>query len=187
MKKILALATILLPFTSFADSTRNTFIGISVPVNSVIESASAVNNNLIGFNAFVGVNPTNDFKFDAELSLSGYPKMGIQRFLPASFMGNMYLRHEFFKGFVPYVGGGIGLGYLGTTELPTKGYVSGMSFAYQVKLGVNFELSDKLDLIMGVKYKDYGNLKIAFGSKNETVVNLYETAVSTGFVYKFAL
>ena len=187
MKKILVLATMLLPFTSFADSTRNTFIGLSMPVNSVIESDSDTNNNWIGFNTFVGFNPISNFKFDAELSFSGYPKIGTQRILPASFMGNMYLRHEFFRGFTPYIGAGIGMGYLGITDLDTKGYISGMSLAHQIKFGVNFELSDKLDLILGAKYKNYGNLKMGFGSKNEHIINLYETGIHAGFAYKFAL
>lgn len=187
MKKILALAAILLPLTSFADSTRNTFVGVSVPVNSVIEEGDSTLTNLIGFNAFAGFNPVNNFKFDLELSLSGYPKVSDNRVLPGSLMTNIYLRHEFFKGFVPFIGAGFGMGYLGVTELPTKGYKSGMALAHQIKLGVNFELSDKLDLIMGLKYKNYGNLKMAFGSKDEEIVNMYETSIHTGFAYKFAL
>ncbi|MEI6426932.1 MAG: P44/Msp2 family outer membrane protein [Pseudanabaena sp. ELA607] len=88
-------------------------------------------------------------------------------FSTIALMANGYYDIPTGSGFKPYVGGGLGLAFV-SADLGLKdnagnaGSVSasGSSFAYQLKAGVTYAVSDNLDLGLGFRMFAQGNAKV---------------------------
>lgn len=90
----------------------------------------------------------------------------------------------------PYVGGGIGYSWLkGTEKINTLGILPELDgnytekdkdFSWNVGLGVGYELNQNIDLTLGYRYENLGEIK-----SNGTTMELKNQKVSLGLRYTF--
>jgi opacity protein-like surface antigen len=103
-------------------------------------------------------------------------------------MGNLWLDLDTGSGFTPYIGGGIGAGYV-TAESPgTLGVdpldVDGFGLAYQVGAGVKFDVADNLALDLGYRFKGVSAEISGDGSEDTTAhvgSHVLQVGLSVGF------
>ena len=99
-------------------------------------------------------------------------------------MGNLWLDLDTGSGFTPYIGGGIGAGYV-TAESADAGLdADGYGLAYQVGAGVKFDVADNLALDLGYRFK--GLSAEISGDGTEDVVahvgsHVLQVGLSVGF------
>ena len=109
-------------------------------------------------------------------------------FSASAAMFNAYLHHEISEGISPYVGLGLGMGLV-TGELDLYGYGiylsdTAISISYQLMLGVNFDVSDRFLVNVGVRYRDYGQLEMGYGT-TKFLFDVDATEFNVGVAYKF--
>jgi len=78
-------------------------------------------------------------------------------------MFNLVYDIENDSGMTPYFGGGLGIGWL---EIPL--FESGAAFAYQVLAGVNCEMTERTDLILGYRYAGMSDPETSIGENSMT-------------------
>ncbi|MCI5073446.1 outer membrane beta-barrel protein [Oricola sp.] len=72
-------------------------------------------------------------------------------------LGNMWFDLDTGAGFTPYLGGGLGAGYLHIEANPTPSSTlldaDGIGLGYQVGAGVNFDVSENVGVDLGYRFK----------------------------------
>jgi opacity protein-like surface antigen len=73
-------------------------------------------------------------------------------------MGNLWVDLDTGSGFTPYIGGGLGIGYIAAESPGDGGEVTpldadGIGLAYQVGAGVQFEVANNVALDLGYRFK----------------------------------
>ena len=59
--------------------------------------------------------------------------------------------------------------------------------SYQIMLGVNFALNDRVDLNLGLKYQYYGEVEFKQNNAEVATIDVDGTEFYFGAVYKFSL
>lgn len=73
----------------------------------------------------------------------------------AALMGNLWFDLDTGSGFTPYVGGGLGVGYVAATNDSLLLDVNGIGLAYQVGAGVKFDVADNIAVDLGYRFKGF--------------------------------
>lgn len=145
-----------------------------------------------GFGAVVGNRLSDHVKIEFETSYTGAEKS--KRGTDYNYdvwanMLNVYLFQEYAGAIAPYAGLGVGFATIwGDVDAP-YGHMSDSVFdlSYQIMLGVNFALNDRIDLNLGVKYQYYGELEHELHDKEFAITDVDATEFYFGAVYKFGL
>ncbi|MBR4892283.1 MAG: porin family protein [Alphaproteobacteria bacterium] len=202
MKKVIcALSAIVLTTTANAyDNRRETYAGIRFHKNENITfkfdidggSDTTIRDDNFGFGAVVGNRLTDHITIEVETAYTGTE----QKYTTSNFnydiwsnMLNVYLFQEFSEAVSPYVGLGIGFAsFWGDIKTPYA-HLSDSTFdlSYQIKLGVNFALNNRIDLNIGVKYQHYGEINHKINGNPFATSTASATEFYFGGAYKFSI
>ncbi len=176
---------------------RDNYVGFRIQKNEHIEFDYEIEHGLntnvhddnFGLNLMVGNRLTDYVKIEFETAYTGaeFSKYDINfDYSIWSNMMNVYMFREFDGAVAPYAG--IGLGFA-TIWSDVSGVKSDTHFdlTWQVMLGVNFALNERIDLNVGVKYQNYGKVEHELKKGDNASTTIDATALYFGAAYKFGL
>jgi opacity protein-like surface antigen len=150
--------------------------------------------------AAVGAHVTDNLRAELELSTSSFgvvdvtiddtpPAIGItDGSASASYLlGNLWFDIDTGSGFTPYIGGGLGAGFLSAEGDPAVGDpvdVSGWGWAYQVGAGVKIDVADNIALDLGYRWKAIVDAEVE-GGGDDAVANIGSHVVQVGLTVGF--
>lgn len=106
-------------------------------------------------------------------------------------MLNMYLFQEFSGAVAPYAGVGVGVtGIWSNMDAHAAGVQikdTAFDMSWQLMLGINFALNDRIDLNLGVKYQKYGTIEHTNSNVVISTTDIDATEFYISGVYKFGL
>ncbi len=211
MKKITALILCLLSIPAFAEDwyedknytstpKRDTYVGFRLHQNKHIAFGYEINDGAnmtlkddsFGVGLTVGNRLTNHVKIEFETLYTN----GKERKYDTDFnfdiwanMLNVYIYQQFDGAVEPYAGIGIGLaglwGNVNGGGLDMSESTADMTWS--LMLGVNFALNDRIDLNVGVKYQNYGDLDFNNNGEAYASTEIDATEIYIGASYKFGL
>lgn len=104
-------------------------------------------------------------------------------------LGNLWFDLDTGSGFTPYVGGGIGAGYItaeGTSTVPYSVDLSGWGLAYQLGAGVKFDVADNIALDLGYRWKSIVNAELTGGVNNDdAIADFGSHVIQAGLTFGF--
>jgi len=102
--------------------------------------------------------------FSASGAFAGQPFNSDASFQTATVFGNVWFDLDFLGGdrIKPYIGGGVGLGVIDANLFDNLGAiqdidVDGAVFAYQLGFGLNFGITQRLDLGAGYRFRGFAS------------------------------
>lgn len=101
-------------------------------------------------------------------------------------LGNVWFDLDTGTGFTPYVGGGLGAGFVsaeGGVGLDTVD-LSGWGWAYQVGAGVKFDVADNIALDLGYRYKAVVDAEVE-GGGDDAIANVNSHVIQAGLTIGF--
>lgn len=173
---------------------RDNYVGIRLHKNENIAfdfkphsgTGTTIRNDSFGIGAYIGNRLTDHVKieFESLYTGGGEEKYGSDfNFNIWANMLNVYLYQQFGGAVEPYAGLGIGIsGIWGNVEgnINLSDATADMSWAAMV--GVNFALNSRIDLNLGLKYQNYGDIDMG-----NTSTEIDATEFYIGAAYKFGL
>lgn len=176
------------------DSTpkRDNYVGIRIHKNENIAfgiepgigDGWTLREDSFGFGAMVGNRLTDHIKIEFETEYT-YAKQSGYNFNVWANMLNVYLYQQFGGAVEPFVGLGVGVsGLWGDADNGMDDATADMSWGAMA--GVNFALNERVDLSLGVKYQNYGDLNLQ-GNGNSASVEVDGTELYISAAYKFGL
>jgi opacity protein-like surface antigen len=101
-------------------------------------------------------------------------------------LGNLWFDIDTGSGFTPYIGGGLGAGYVTAegTAVGTPIDMSGWGWAYQVGAGVKIDVADNMALDLGYRYKAVVGAELE-GGGDDAVADLGSHVVQVGLTFGF--
>ncbi len=178
----------------YASQQRDNYLGVRLHKNDNIAFKFEAEDNLsttlrddrFGVGLYVGNRLTNHVKIEFEtLYNSGKEKKYNNDF---SFniwsnMLNVYIYQQVEDVVEPYFGLGVGVsGLWGDIKGITNLSDANADMSWAAMVGVNFALNTRVDLNLGLKYQNYGNIKM-----NNASTKIDATEFYVGAAYKFGL
>lgn len=196
---VVGLATLFLPtianaYYDYEPVNRDNYVGIRIHKNDNIafrfetssENGTTIRDDSFGIGAYVGNRLTSHIKIEFEtLYNSGREKKYNNDFSfnVWSNMLNLYVYQQIESAVEPYFGFGIGVsGLWGDVSGDINLSDSTADMSWSAMLGVNFALNSRIDLNLGLKYQNYGDIKMA-----KTTTEIDATEIYIGAAYKFGL
>lgn len=145
-----------------------------------------------GIGAVVGNRLSDNVKIEFESSYTGMKESHRTTALDFDVWANMfnvYLFQEFDGAIAPYAGMGIGFAAIwGAVDAPYANMSDSVfDLSFQIMLGVNFALNDRVDLNLGVKYQYYGEVEFENNGAEFATTDVDGTEFYFGAVYKFSM
>lgn len=154
-------------------SLRSDITGFAGPsVLDVTQNTGFLGGAALGFEIFENIRTEVEFSyqrsslsdFTASGAFQGQPFDNDATFQTATVFGNLWFDLDFLGGdrIKPYIGGGVGLGVIDANLFDNLGAISdvdvdGAVFAYQLGFGVNFGLSQRIDLGAGYRFRGFAS------------------------------
>ena len=198
MKKLTCLLTLLTISTpSFAyDARHETYAGFRIHKNENIAfeydvhgaSDTTLRRDNFGIGGIIGNRLSDHVAIEFETSYTGAKNNSFDYDIWSN-MFNMYLFQEFSDAIAPYAGLGIGFASIwGDIDMPGANFSdSTFDWSYQIRLGVNFALNDRVDINLGVKYQYYGEIEHKLHGNEYATTTATATEFYFGGAYKFSL
>ncbi|MBL8594250.1 MAG: porin family protein [Devosia sp.] len=103
-------------------------------------------------------------------------------------LGNLWVDFDTGSGFTPYIGGGLGVGYV-HAESPGAGPVApldadGVGLAYQLGAGVQVDVADNIALDLGYRWKGV-SAEISGDGTEDVVAHVGSHVVQVGLTFGF--
>lgn len=211
MKKIICILGCLVALPAMADEwyegyrydsrpQYDTYIGLRIHQNKHLAMKYDVTGGLnttikddsMGIGLNIGNRLTNHVKLEFETSYTGGQDNKYDtdfEFDIWSNMLNMYLYQEFDGAVETYAGLGVGIAskWGDVTNAHAKMSDTSTDLSWAAMLGVNFALNSRLDLNVGVKYQNYGDIKHISNDKTYATTKIDATEIYIGAAYKFGL
>jgi opacity protein-like surface antigen len=180
--------------------SRDTYVGFRIHKNESLSlkfevpdaAGFKLRKDNFGIGAVVGNRLSDNVKVEFETSYTGMKDAHYNTTLNFDVWANMFNMYYFkeFDGVIsPYAGVGVGFaaiwGSVSSLYLNMSDSVFDLSF--QLMLGVNFALNDRVDLNLGVKYQYYGEVEYKQNGIEVATVDVDGTEFYFGAVYKFGL
>lgn len=178
---------------------RDTYVGMRIHKNENIAfrvesdgwDGTTIRDDRFGFGIVVGNRLTDHIKieFESEYTYGGGKKYGTEYdFDIWSNMLNVYLYQQFGGAVEPYAGLGIGMsGLWGDMGGAMNMSDATADMSWGAMIGVNFALNTRIDLNLGIKYQNYGDLDMQDDNGNTASIEVDGTEFYIGAVYKFGL
>ncbi|CAN7522375.1 outer membrane beta-barrel protein [Devosia sp. LjRoot16] len=103
-------------------------------------------------------------------------------------LGNLWFDIDTGSGFTPYIGAGLGAGFVSAeaTSVPLAYSIdmSGWGWAYQVGAGVKVDVSDNIALDLGYRYKAIVDADLE-GGGDDAIVNIGSHVLQAGLTFSF--
>lgn len=183
-----------------ATQQRDNYVGFRIHKNESLALKYDINDggnttvrkDNFGFGAVVGNKLTSNVKIEFETAYTGVSERKRNNdfdFDIWSNMLNVYLFKEFDNVVAPYAGLGLGFASIWGDVSAPVGRMSDTVFdlSYQMMVGVNFALNERVDLNIGLKYQYYGEVEHRLNETEYAVTDVDATEVYFGAVYKFGL
>lgn len=107
----------------------------------------------------------------------------------AYLLGNLWFDFDNGSGFTPYVGGGLGLGYIHAEADTTEGVAAldadGYGFAYQLGAGVKFDVASNVALDLGYRFKGIAGAEISGEGTEDVAADVGSHVVQVGLTFGF--
>lgn len=181
-------------------NTRDNYVGLRIHKNESLSLKYNINSggnttvrkDNFGFGAIVGNKLTSNVKIEFETAYTGVSKNKRNNefdFDIWSNMLNVYLFKEYENVVAPYAGVGLGFASIWGDVNSPAGRMSDNVFdlSYQLMVGINFALNDRVDLNVGLKYQYYGEVEHQLHNTEYAVTDVDATEVYFGVAYKFGL
>ena len=162
---------------------KDTYVGIRIHKNESLSlkyeaegiDGFRLREDNFGIGAVAGNRLSDNVKVEFETAYNGMKELGNNTTLSVDVWANMfnvYMFQQFDGAVEPYAGLGIGFAAIwGSVNAP---YValsdSVFDLSFQIMLGVNFALNDRVDLNLGLKYQYYGEVEF---KQNNAEVGLF--------------
>lgn len=171
-------------------SNRDNYAGIRLHKNDNIafmfEDSNTLRDDGFGFGLYVGNRLSEHVKLEFETLYNGGKdnKYGTDfNFNIWSNMLNVYIYQQIEGAIEPYAGIGIGVsGIWGNVSGIYDVSESTADMSWSAMIGVNFALNNRVDLNLGLKYQNYGDIKL-----NETSIEIDGTEFYISAAYKFGI
>ena len=212
MKKLIATILTVITLPVFADTydsydygyndapRRDNYVGLRMHKNENIAfrvepeygNGTTLRDDSFGVGLIIGNRLTNHIKieFESEYTYGGQKKYGTDYdFNIWSNMLNVYLYQQFGGAVEPYAGLGVGVsGLWGNANGTMHASDATADMSWSAMIGVNFALNARVDLNIGVKYQNYGDLDM-YNSDDGThaPVEIDGTEFYISAAYKFGL
>ena len=183
------------PTSQKRTKTRDTYAGIRIHRNQYIAyqyeasggHTTTIRDNNFGIGLNIGNRLTDNVKLEFETLYTGkHDKQNATNFDYDvwSNMLNVYLYQNYGGAVEPYLGLGIGLsGIWANIDGPVvDSNDCDFDLSFGVMAGVNFALNEYVDLNLGLRYIDYGNVKHEHASTKVEATEIY-----IGGAYKFSI
>lgn len=154
-------------------SLRSDIAGFASPsILNVSQNTGFLGGVALGFEIFEDVRTELEFSyqrnglgdFSASGAFAGQPFNSDASFQTATVFGNVWFDLDFLGGdrIKPYIGGGVGLGVIDANLFDNLGAiqdidVDGAVFAYQLGFGLNFGITQRLDLGAGYRFRGFAS------------------------------
>ncbi|MBQ2844817.1 MAG: porin family protein [Alphaproteobacteria bacterium] len=179
---------------------KDTYVGIRIHKNESLSlkyeaegiDGFRLREDNFGIGAVAGNRLSDNVKVEFETAYNGMKELGNNTTLSVDVWANMfnvYMFQQFDGAVEPYAGLGIGFAAIwGSVNAP---YValsdSVFDLSFQIMLGVNFALNDRVDLNLGLKYQYYGEVEFKQNNAEVAKIDVDGTEFYFGAVYKFSL
>ena len=179
---------------------KDTYVGIRIHKNESLSlkyeaegiDGFRLREDNFGIGAVAGNRLSDNVKVEFETAYNGMKELGNNTTLSVDVWANMfnvYMFQQFDGAVEPYAGLGIGFAAIwGSVNAP---YValsdSVFDLSFQIMLGVNFALNDRVDLNLGLKYQYYGEVEFKQNNAEVATIDIDGTEFYFGAVYKFSL
>ncbi|MFQ6744734.1 MAG: outer membrane protein [Alphaproteobacteria bacterium] len=179
---------------------KDTYVGIRIHKNESLSlkyeaegiDGFRLREDNFGIGAVAGNRLSDNVKVEFETAYNGMKELGNNTTLSVDVWANMfnvYMFQQFDGAVEPYAGLGIGFAAIwGSVNAP---YValsdSVFDLSFQIMLGVNFALNDRVDLNLGLKYQYYGEVEFKQNNAEVATIDVDGTEFYFGAVYKFSL
>ncbi|MDR1337755.1 MAG: outer membrane beta-barrel protein [Rickettsiales bacterium] len=207
MKKLTIILALFIAMPAFAEeaaetptkSARDNSIGIRLHKNERMDFEFEngivdrhVKDDQFGFGATIGNKLTEHVKVEFETSytganfwLDGY----VHDYDIWSNMINMYMFSAIDGVVEPYVGLGLGISAIFADARGAAGNLreTALELSWQLMAGVSFALNERVDLNVGFKYQNYGDVKFAKSGVAMGTTDIDATEFYFGAAYKFGL
>lgn len=204
MKKIFAcmlFAAVTVPaFAYDYNMGRDTYVGFRIHKNERIAFASEMANDFsttahddsFGIGLVVGNRLTDHVKIEFETAYTGgdEEKYGTNYDVDIwSNMLNVYLYQQFGGAVEPYAGLGVGIAGLwgSATGAGIDASDATADLSWSAMVGVNFALNSRIDLNVGLKYQNYGDLDMKDDTHGHISTEVDATELYIGAAYKFGI
>lgn len=200
MKKIITAVLSILALPAFANgydynsTQRDNYVGMRLHKNNNIafrletseDTGTTVRDDGFGIGLYVGNRLTNHVKIEFETLYNGGSQEKYGKdfgFNIWSNMLNVYLYQQIEGAVEPYAGLGIGVsGIWGNIDGLRNISNETADMSWSAMIGVNFALNSRIDLNLGLKYQNYGDLELGGASTEIDGTEFYISAA-----YKFGL
>lgn len=200
MKKIITAVLSILALPAFANgydynsTQRDNYVGMRLHKNNNIafrletseDTGTTVRDDGFGIGLYVGNRLTNHVKIEFETLYNGGSQEKYGKdfgFNIWSNMLNVYIYQQIEGAVEPYAGLGIGVsGIWGTIDGLHNTSNETADMSWSAMIGVNFALNSRIDLNLGLKYQNYGDVELGGASTEIDGTEFYISAA-----YKFGL
>ena len=207
MKRLFSIITIvcgMVTIPTFADEysnpmARDNYVGVRVHKNENIAfgmepeygDVTTARDDSFGFGIIVG-NRLTDFlkiEFESEYTYGNAQKYGNDlNFDIWANMLNVYIYKQFGGAVEPYAGLGVGVsGLWGDVSGTNNMSDATADMSWSAMIGINFALNSRIDLNLGLKYQNYGDLEMTDTAGNHYNTEVDSTEFYIGAAYKFGL
>ena len=182
------------------DSQRDTYAGFRIHKNESLSlkydaegiGGFKLREDNFGIGAVAGNRLSDNVKVEFETAYNGMKEANHNTTLSVDVWANMfnvYLFRQFDGAIEPYAGLGIGFAAIwGSVNAPYANLSDSVfDLSYQIMLGVNFALNDRVDLNLGVKYQYYGEIEHKKNGAEFATTDVSATEFYFGAAYKFDL
>ena len=154
-------------------SLRSDISGFAGPsVLNVTQNTGFLGGAALGFEIFENVRTEVEFSyqrsglsdFSASGAFDGQPFNRDATFQTATILGNVWFDLDFLGGdrIKPYIGGGVGLGVIDANLFDNLGAISdvdvdGAVFAYQLGFGLNFGITQRVNIGAGYRFRGFAS------------------------------
>jgi len=153
------------------------------------------------FGAALGAHVTDNLRAELELSTGSVGLVDVTSSLGGGaqpitdgsagatyLLGNLWFDIDSGSGFTPYIGGGIGAGYL-TAEGTVGGTpfvdLAGWGLAYQLGAGVKVDVADNIALDLGYRWKSIVNADVEDNAGNSATATFGSHVLQVGLTFGF--
>ncbi len=203
MKKLPIFITCMIALPAIADNyydydynspQRDNYVGIRLHKNDNIAfrfepdngNSTTLRDDGFGIGLYVGNRLTEYIKIEFETAYTG----GGQKKYNSDFnfnlwsnMLNVYIYKQFGGAVEPYVGLGVGVSGIWGKENGVYNVSDATAdMSWSAMIGVNFALNNRIDLNLGLKYQNYGDIDMGHTSTEIDATEFY-----IGAAYKFGL
>lgn len=106
----------------------------------------------------------------------------------AALLGNLWVDFDTGSGFTPYIGGGLGIGYVAAEAETAMGVAAldadGVGLAYQLGAGVKVDVADNVALDLGYRWKGV-SAEISGEGTEDVVAHVGSHVVQVGVTFGF--